>query len=120
MSLRRAVVLSVWWAIPVLMWAQQPAEMKPVTDRLAASIYNGPSMATLGELSDTIGGRLTGSPAYVRSTEWAAAKFRIYGIENVSEVAGEKNERENSGADQGVGDDFSQDVAGEDAHPQRW
>src|SRR5260370_15070953 len=83
MSLRRAVVLSVWWAIPVMMWAQQPAEMKPVTDRLAASIYNGPSMATLGELSDTIGGRLTGSPAYVRSTEWAAAKFRSYGIENV-------------------------------------
>src|SRR5260370_39740454 len=40
-------------------------------------------MASLGELSDTIGGRLTGSPAYVRSTEWAAAKFRIYGIENV-------------------------------------
>ena len=83
MNLRRAVALSVWWAIPVLLWAQQPSEMKPVTDRLAASIYNGPSMATLGELSDTIGGRLTGSPAYVRSTEWAAAKFRIYGIENV-------------------------------------
>src|SRR5260370_38912536 len=83
MSLRRAVVLSVWWAIPVLMGAQQTAAMKPVTVRLVASIYDGRSMATLGELSDTIGGRLTGSPAYVRSTEWAAAKFRSYGIENV-------------------------------------
>ena len=40
-------------------------------------------MTTLGELTDGIGGRLTGSPAYVRSTEWAAAKFRSYGIENV-------------------------------------
>jgi carboxypeptidase Q len=83
MSLRRAVRLAVWWAIPVLAWAQQPAEMKPVTDRLAASIYTGPSMKTLGELADGIGGRLTGSPSYVRSTEWAAAKFRSYGIENV-------------------------------------
>lgn len=83
MNLRRAVRLAVWWMIPVLGWAEQPSEMKSVTDGLAASIYNGPSMATLGELADGIGGRLTGSPAYVRSTEWAAAKFRSYGIENV-------------------------------------
>jgi carboxypeptidase Q len=82
-NLRRAVACLVWWAIPVLAWSQQPAEVKPVTDRLAASIYNGPSMTTLGELADGIGGRLTASPAYVRSTEWAAAKFRSYGIENV-------------------------------------
>jgi carboxypeptidase Q len=83
MNLRRAIALAVWWTIPVQAWSQQPSEMKPVTDRLAASIYNGPSMTTLGELADGIGGRLTGSPAYVRSTEWAAAKFRSYGIENV-------------------------------------
>src|SRR5208283_778380 len=70
-------------AIAVAGWAQQPAELKPVTDRLASSIYGGPSMATLGELTDGIGGRLTASPAYVRATEWAAAKFRSYGIENV-------------------------------------
>jgi len=83
MSLGRAIRWVVWCVIPVLAWAEQPSEMKPVTDRLAASIYNGPSMKTLGELTDGIGGRLTGSPAYVRSTEWAAAKFRSYGIENV-------------------------------------
>jgi len=83
MNLRRVVALSVWWTIPVLAWSQPPSEMKIVTDRLSASIYNGPSMATLGELADGIGGRLTGSPAYVRSTEWAVAKFRSYGIENV-------------------------------------
>ncbi len=83
MNLRRVVRLAVWWAIPVLAWAQRPSDMKPVTDQLAASIYNGPSMTTLGELTDGIGGRLTGSPAYVKSAEWAAAKFRSYGIENV-------------------------------------
>src|SRR5271166_4517961 len=83
MNLRRVAALAVGIAIPVLAWSQSPSEMKPVTDRLSASVYNGPSMTTLGELADGIGGRLTASPAYVRSTEWAAAKFRSYGIENV-------------------------------------
>jgi carboxypeptidase Q len=83
MNLRRAVALAGLWLVPVLAWAQPPSSLKPMTDRLAASIYTGPSMATLGELTDTVGGRLTGSPAYVRSTEWAAGKFRSYGIENV-------------------------------------
>ncbi|MFZ3265005.1 MAG: M20/M25/M40 family metallo-hydrolase [Terriglobales bacterium] len=96
-----AVTLGV--AMGVSGWAQEPSgitidvqpeaqpglqakirpEIKSATDRLAASIYTGPSMRTLGELADGIGGRLTGSPAYVRSTEWSAAKFRSYGIENV-------------------------------------
>ena len=83
MNLLRAIVLAALGAIPLLSWSQQPSEMKPVTDQLAASIYNGPSMITLEELTDSIGGRLTGSPPYVRATEWAAAKFRSYGIQNV-------------------------------------
>jgi carboxypeptidase Q len=83
MNLRHGFGLAVWLAIPVLACAQQPSEMQPIAERLAGSVYSGPSMATLGELADGIGGRLTGSPAYVRSTEWAAAKFRSYGIQNV-------------------------------------
>ena len=71
------------WRCPVLVWSQQPSELKPVTDQLAASIYTGPSMTTLANSTDGVGGRVTGSPSYVRSTEWAAAKFRSYGIENV-------------------------------------
>jgi len=43
-----------------------------------------------------------------------------YQFEDVAEVAGKKNECENRRADQGVGDDFAQNVAGEDAHPQGW
>ncbi|MFY9562500.1 MAG: M20/M25/M40 family metallo-hydrolase [Terriglobales bacterium] len=82
MILRRAVLL-LWCSISAMVWAQSPSEMKPVTDRLAASIYTGPSMATLRELTDTFGGRLTGSPAYQRSADWAAASFRSYGIQNV-------------------------------------
>jgi hypothetical protein len=83
MNLRRIFALALCCTLSAVAWPQQPAEMKPVTDQLAASIYNGPSMTTLAELADGIGGRLTGSPAYVRSTEWAAAKFRSYGIQAV-------------------------------------
>src|SRR5262249_46415544 len=52
-------------------------------NRLIGSIYAGPSMTTLRELSDGFGGRLSGSPAYNRSAGWAAAKVRSYGIQNV-------------------------------------
>lgn len=38
---------------------------------------------SLAELTDTIGGRLAGSPAYNCAAEWAAAKFRSYGIHDV-------------------------------------
>ena len=72
--IRRALRLLLVWSLCVIVWAQSPSEMKPVTDRLAASVYTGPSMATLRELTDTFGGRLTGSPAYQRSVEWAAAR----------------------------------------------
>jgi hypothetical protein len=83
MNLRFALAAALGCAMPWGAWCQQPADLKPATDRLAATIYTGPSMVTLEELSDGIGGRLTGSPAYVRSTEWAVAKFKSYGIENV-------------------------------------
>jgi carboxypeptidase Q len=86
-----AMALSALLGAPTISaWSQQPPEsssqnsdMKQLTDQLADSIYTGPSMATLSELADGIGGRLTGSPAYVRATEWAAQKFRSYGIQNV-------------------------------------
>lgn len=85
MNLSRVSVLLVCTTFSSVLCSQQlsPAEMKKAADQLAASVYNGPAMATLGELADGIGGRLTGSPAYVRSTEWASGKFRSYGIENV-------------------------------------
>lgn len=83
MNFCRLIRLSAWCVVASVAIAQQPSEMKPVAERLAASIYNGPSMTTLDELSDGIGGRLTGSPAYVRSTEWAVEKFHSLGIQNV-------------------------------------
>jgi len=79
----RFVAPIAWLVLAALSWAQQPADLKPTADRLTAAIYSGPAMSTLGELADGIGGRVTGSPAYLRATEWALAKFRSNGIENV-------------------------------------
>ena len=75
--------IAMWFVLSSIAWPQQPSDLKPVTDQLGASVFNGPSMATLQELADGIGGRLTGSPAYVQATDWATAKFRSYGIESV-------------------------------------
>lgn len=80
--IRRAAWV-VWCLTSAMIWGQSPAEMKAVTDRLAGAVYTGPSMTTLRELTDSFGGRVTGSSAYQRSAEWAAAKFRSYGIQNV-------------------------------------
>lgn len=66
---------------------QLPAQISPdVRDtayKLAGSVYTGPSMETLRELADGFGGRLSGSPAHNHAAEWAAAKFRSFGIQNV-------------------------------------
>jgi carboxypeptidase Q len=69
--------------LPTFSFAQVSLDVKATADQLAGSIYVGPSMATLRELSDGFGGRLSGSPAHTRAVEWAVAKFRSYGIQNV-------------------------------------
>ena len=63
--------------------AQVSPELKATADQLGASIFTGPSMATLREMTDQYGGRLSGSPAHNRAVEWAVAKFRSYGIQDV-------------------------------------
>jgi len=60
-----------------------PKDVQEAATKIAGSVLTGPSMSTLRELMDNYGGRLTGSSAYQRSAEWAAAKFRSYGIKNV-------------------------------------
>jgi hypothetical protein len=83
MNLRHAqIVLSIFMSVN-LVSAEPSAQLKETADRLASSIYTGPAMRTLRELSDGFGGRVTGSAAYNHAAEWAAAQFRSYGIQNV-------------------------------------
>jgi carboxypeptidase Q len=84
MKLRHAILSIFATLLPIVTCAAQSAnDFLQTNNQIAASILNGPSMDTLWVLSDGFGGRLSGSPAYQRSAEWAAGKFRSYGIQNV-------------------------------------
>src|SRR5258705_11751796 len=85
MTLRRiyAVSFFVFFIAALALVAEPAPDVQEAANRLASSIYTGPSMTTLRELADGFGGRLTGSRAYNHAAEWAAAKFRSYGIQNV-------------------------------------
>jgi len=63
--------------------AQISPDIQNTAKQLAGSVFTGPSMGTLRELTDGFGGRLSGSPAYNSAVDWAVAKFRSYGIQNV-------------------------------------
>ena len=85
MTSRRILVasLSFLFVAALALLAEPAPDVQETANRLASSIYTGPSMTTLRELSDGFGGRLTGSPAYNHAAEWAASKFRSYGIQDV-------------------------------------
>ncbi|MGC2196898.1 MAG: hypothetical protein WA628_19645, partial [Terriglobales bacterium] len=72
MNLRRVLIVLLIFMFVGLLAAQPAGEVRETADRLAASVYTGPAMHTLRELSDGFGGRLTGSPAYNHAAEWAA------------------------------------------------
>ena len=82
-SIRRTILPFCIFSIFVVASPGQSNDLVQTRNQIVASILNGPSMDTLWTLSDGFGGRLSGSPAYQRSAEWAAGKFRSYGIQNV-------------------------------------
>lgn len=65
--------------------AHKPSdEVRRASAALAGSVLvGGHSMDYLKGLADGFGGRLSGSPAYERSAEWAAQQFRAAGIKDV-------------------------------------
>ena len=57
---------------------------KPALTRIAGEgLMNSHAYEYLTELSDDIGSRVTGSPADHKAEEWAAAKMKTIGLENV-------------------------------------
>jgi carboxypeptidase Q len=63
--------------------AQVEAQLQQEAKQVAASVLAGPSMQKIEELCDRFGPRLTGTAAYDRSAEWAAAQFRAAGVSDV-------------------------------------
>jgi hypothetical protein len=83
MNFRRVLIFSYLLLFVGVVLAEPAPEVRETADKLAGAVYTGPSMRTLQELTDEFGGRLSGSPAHNHAAEWAAAKFRSYGIQDV-------------------------------------
>jgi hypothetical protein len=66
-----------------LISAQPHPSLTQTLDQISTSVMRGESIELLRQLTDDIGARLAGSPAYERAAQWAAAKFREAGLTNV-------------------------------------
>ena len=66
-----------------LISAQPTFDLTQTLLRISAGVRQGESTELLRQLTDDIGARLAGSPAYERAAQWAAAKFRDAGLMNV-------------------------------------
>ncbi|MEN4904369.1 M20/M25/M40 family metallo-hydrolase [Luteimonas sp. TWI662] len=75
-----AVVLS-----PALAFAQavEPVDLDVVARIRHEAFHRSQAAANLKELTETVGPRLTNSPAYVRSSAWARGKLAGWGLSNV-------------------------------------
>ena len=70
-------------AVPIALLASALVAAAPTDDvqRLTARVLGDtPMMADLHELTDRIGGRITGSPECERAIDWAAAKLKAAGV----------------------------------------
>jgi hypothetical protein len=67
----------------VLFSAQPNPDLTQTLGQISANVTQGESIELLRQLTDDIGARPAGSPAYERAAQWAAAKFREAGLRNV-------------------------------------
>ena len=63
--------------------AQQDSPQRQSTQIIGSILVGGHSIDYARGLSDGFGGRVSGSSAYQRATEWAASQFRAMGIKDV-------------------------------------
>ena len=66
-----------------LISAQGTFDLTQTLLRISAGVRQGESIELLRQLTDDIGARLAGSPAYEQAAQWAAAKFRDAGLMSV-------------------------------------
>ncbi|HET7696540.1 MAG TPA: M20/M25/M40 family metallo-hydrolase [Vicinamibacterales bacterium] len=80
-GLTHALVLAAVAA--ALVRGQQTVNPPNDLNRISSTVLRGQSMELLRELTDDIGARLVGSPAYDRAAQWAATRLREAGLTNI-------------------------------------
>lgn len=81
--LKAALAASVLVSGTSLAQQHEPVDLDVVSKIRQEAFSRSQAANNLKELTETIGPRLTNSPAYERSTEWARAKLQGYGLSNV-------------------------------------
>jgi hypothetical protein len=77
----------LWLGAPGLLEAQEPIDL-PTLERIRTEGLARPQVEqTFLHLTEAIGPRLTGSPAFRQAVDWAMARLRAYGLSNVHQEA---------------------------------
>src|SRR5450755_4813207 len=81
----RLWLVLVFLATPVVpAFAADPATDRQIADRLIAEALKPSSLETnLRRLTDEIGGRVPGTPAFQRAVDWGVAAFKDAGADTV-------------------------------------
>ncbi len=80
-----SVVLLVLMLATIFAATAQAADTGADVRRITGAILGDtPAMSDLRELTDRIGGRVSGTPACDRAVDWAAAKFKSAGVDSVT------------------------------------
>ncbi len=82
MRSRAALLLACLIVVPVLAAGQEPVDLQTVTRIRDEGLNRSRVMEMAAVLTDEIGPRLTGSPAYTRATEWARDRLTEHGLAN--------------------------------------
>jgi len=79
-----ALVIAAFMALPTLVWAAEPepVDLEVMTQIRQEGFRNSQAMQILGELTDRIGPRVTGSPNMKTSNEWTRDKMASWGLSN--------------------------------------
>jgi carboxypeptidase Q len=77
----RVIPLLLLLQLPTQLASQTPTRDDDVGRLVGAMLGDTPMAQDLEQLTDRIGGRVTGSPANLRAVDWAVERFRAAGVE---------------------------------------
>jgi hypothetical protein len=80
LSKYRTLQVTTALMLPLLLAAQEPVDLSAINRIKSEAFQNSKVMDHMFYLTDVNGHRLTGSPGYLRSAEWAKKRLEEYGI----------------------------------------
>ena len=78
----RSLVLTLLVSLPAVAAAQESVDRAMIARLRAEGLERSQALRLFGHLTDVIGPRLTGSPAYRAAAEWAVARLGTWGLAN--------------------------------------